>query len=104
MITRTTILLFCLASLLFSVPFAFYAGEMSEYRLDHPPKLDRTASAGVFVTDDPLRMMDFGMRDWMRYCVGGSLVVLVVALGSLLLDFRKLWMGRRKGEHPTLSR
>ena len=51
------------------------------------------------------QMMDFGMRDWMRYCEGGFLVVLIVALGlPLVMDFQPSLAWRGAGERTPSFR
>jgi hypothetical protein len=104
-LSRTTLLLFFLAILLFVIPDAFYAGERADCQGMHSlaSKSAVQPEAGA-VSFDLCSMIDFGMLPWMKYCLICGVVALVVAAGSVGRDLRRARQAVLEGEHPTLSR
>jgi hypothetical protein len=77
--SKRTLLIFFLAILLFVVPCAFMAGERAECRNERSFLAKGVPSPNDLPSFDVHTMWDFGMYDWMRYCLLGGIAALVFA-------------------------
>lgn len=89
MISRRTLSLLYVATLLIAIPFSYQSGESGFCEAEHhgaSKVAQNEAEAGTFYV---CAMMDFGMKPWILESIFGGIVVFVVAAVSFVRDLTR---------------